>query len=179
MAASKLLFALSGLAIMALAGCTSQSPSTTTVKVADPQADFAALHAAYNDHPFRGGQDTPMHEWLLLKDDRLNLIHWNTDNPADATGILWVGDGFAAKGCIGPGGVSREEIDAGSVHFHKETSANWDQGHMTDPSNPNIQGYWLRHIQVDPAASMMGTPASPVGEVYKLMDSTGNAPACA
>lgn len=172
--ASKLLFALAGFALVTLAGCTSQ----TTTPTVDPKAAFAPLHAAYKDHPFTGGQQTPMHEWLKEQDGRLLLIHWNTDNPSDATGILWVGDGFYAKGCIGNGGVSRDQIAAGYVHFHKESAAKWDQGHMTDPSNPNLQGYWLRHIQIDSTASMMGTPASPVGEVYKLMDSTGNAPAC-
>ena len=177
MAGIKLLLAVAAITLTALAGCTSQGP-TETKTVADPKASFAALHAAYKDQPYKGGQQTPMHEWLLQDDGRLLLIHWNTDNPADATGILWVGDGFKAKGCEGPGGVSQAQIDAGYVHFHKESAANWDQGHMTDPSNPNVQGYWLRHIQVDPQAAMPGTQPSPVGEVYKLMDSTGNAPAC-
>lgn len=174
MAASHLLLATATLAF-ALAGCTSND----TDNEADPRAAYANLHAAYNDHPYKGGQQTPMHEWLLGKDGRLIFIHWNTDNPADATGILWTGDGFKAKGCIGAGGVSQAQIAAGYVHFHKETSDNWDRAHMTDPANPDAMGYWLRHIQVDPQAAMPGTTPSPVGEVYKLMDSTGNAPSCA
>jgi hypothetical protein len=164
-------FILAAVALLALAGCT------TSTTMAPPEA-FKPLHAAYNDQPFKGGQMTPQHEWYLGADKRLLFIHWDAEDPAKATKVLWVGDGFYAKGCIGPGGVSAEQVAAGFVHFHKETSPQWDQAHHTVAGNPDVMGYWLRHIQVDPQAAMPGTMPSPVGEVYKLMDSTGNAPSC-
>ncbi len=150
----------------ALAGCT--APGGT--------ADFTQFHTVYDDQPFTGGQATPFHEWLVQGDELL-FLHWNNEDPAQADGLLFTGDGFRGMGCIGAGGVSQQQIDAGFVHFHKESSPDWASGHHTT-SDPTTVGWWLRHIQADPAADPMGVGASAVGDVYPLMPSYETAPAC-
>lgn len=170
---AKTLLATLAFAGLVLAGCTSSDSAGT----ASTDQSVSQLHAAFHDQPFRGGQDTPMHEWVTHADGRLSFLHWNTEDPLDADGIWFVGDGIKAKGCKGAGGISQAQYDAGYVHFHKESAADWNVGHGTDASNPNLMGYWLRHIQVDPTADPMGIGAKPVGDPYPLMASS-NAPAC-
>ncbi len=165
MAKAILLVALLG--ATALAGCTTQSDAS------DQQAMFLDL---YDDQPFGGGQATPFHTWLV-SGDRLQFMHWNNEDPAEADGLFFTGDGFRAMGCIGAGGVSQAEVDAGYVHFHKESAPTWGEGHHTN-SDPTTMGWWLRHLQVDPNADPMSVGASAVGDVYPLMPSYESAPAC-
>lgn len=163
----KSILALLALGALALAGCASDSDDNETL---------AQLRSVYVDTPLKGGQETPMHTWLQTSPNSLLFLHWNKEDPADATGLWFVGDGIRAKGCIGAGGISQAQIDAGYVHFHKENAADWDQGHHT--STPSTMGYWLRHVAADDGVDPMGIGASPRGEVYALMPSGGNAPAC-
>lgn len=164
------MFALLALAGLALAGCAQPS-----APAADRSVD--QLHGAYHEQPYKGGQATPMHEWIDHGDGRVSFIHWNAEDPRAADGIWFVGDGVKAMGCIGTGGISQAQYDAGYSHFHKESAANWDMGHGADPADPGLMGFWLRHVQVDPAADPMGTGAKPVGEPYPLAPSS-NAPTC-
>ena len=170
---AKSLLALLALSGLALAGCTDADGDAADAE----DQSVHQLHAAFHDQPYRGGQATPMHEWIDHGDGLISFIHWNAEDPASADGIWFVGDGIKAKGCIGSGGISQAQYNAGYVHFHKESAANWDMGHGANPTNPNLMGYWLRHIQVDPDADPMSTGASPVGDPYSLMPSS-NAPTC-
>lgn len=158
------------LTTVVLAGCTSEPSTGDTV--------LDQLAATYVDQPFKGGQDTPEHSWLLPTSDTMLFLHWDHVEPREASSLLFVGDGFRAKGCIGAGGVSQAQINDGFVHFHKETSSNWDQGHHTS-ANPNTMGWWLRHVgATDGPGPMPGMPAISEGEIYPLMPSNENAPAC-
>ena len=163
-----------GLASLAFAGCTTSGDGDSTGDVVLEQ-----LSATFVDKPFKGGQDTPEHTWLQVTSDSILFNHWNHADPGQASGLMFVGDGFRAKGCIGSGGVSQEQVDDGFVHFHKETSDNWDRGHHTNPDNPNVMGYWLRHVgAIDSPGPMPGMPPIVRGAVYPLMPSHENAPAC-
>lgn len=135
------------------------------------------LRAEYTDNPFKGGQETPAHLFKKTGEGRYDFLHFNDADPAKADGLMFTGDAFRAKGCVGSGGISQAQIADGYVHFHKETSANWDQGHHTN-SNPNTMGYWFKHVAAEEGVDPMGIGASPKGEVYPLMPSHENAPAC-
>lgn len=164
--AAKLLLTTISLLAVTLAGCTGSGDET-----------LAQLRSTYTDQPFKGGQDTPEHTWLMPTRDTVLFLHWNHRDPAQADGLLFVGDGFRAKGCIGPGGVTQSQIADGYVHFHKETAAQWDQGHHTD--GPSTMGWWLRHVGAkNGAGPMPGMPDIVEGEIYALMPSYENAPAC-
>jgi hypothetical protein len=173
--ATKVLLAALGMASLALAGCTTEDAGTPSTA----DSVLAQLRATYVDQPYRGGQATPEHTWLRVSTDSILFLHWNHADPAQATGLLFVGDGFRARGCVGEGGVSQQQIDAGFVHFHKESSANWDQGHHTS-ADPTLIGWWLRHVGAtdSPMAMMPGMPDIHQGEVYPLMPSHENAPEC-
>lgn len=120
-----------------------------------------------------------MHTWMQVSSDTLYFLHWNMEDPMEATGLWFVGDGFMAKGCIGSGGVSQAQIDDGYVHFHKTVSPNWDQAHHTIAGSPGVMGWWLRHVGVeDGIQAGPGAPMSHTGEVYPLMPSVENAPVC-
>jgi hypothetical protein len=166
MASPLILLATLSLATLALAGCTSDDNKT-----------LDQLRAAYDDQPFRGGQATPMHTWLQTSPDTLLFLHWNHEDPLKATGLWFVGDGFRARGCVGVGGISQAQIADGYVHFHKESSPNWDQAHHS--SDRNVMGWWLRHVGVEDGIQPgPGAPISEEGKVYPLMPSYESAPAC-
>lgn len=172
-----------GMVSTVFAGCTAEpgdTDSETQSMDSVPSAGDAVLtqlHDLYVDSPFMGGQDTPRHTFLQEDDGRIAFLHWNHLDPSQATGLLFVGDAFRAQGCVGEGGIAQEQIDSGYVHFHKETAANWDQGHHTSDDS-TVMGYWFRHIAAAPGVDPMGIGASEPGEVYNLMPSHENAPAC-
>ena len=78
--------------------------------------------------------------------------------------------------CKGEEGVTQDEIDAGYVHFHKESAASWDMGH--GGSTGSQVGYWLRHVAAQDGVEMMPGVVSMAGEIYPLMPSTAGLPAC-
>lgn len=160
-----------------LAGCTA----------ADNEELVATLHASYKDQPFKGGQETPDHEWSFIDSSREHIafLHWmpetrdgqSTDGDAEQADHLFAtGEGFKARWCKGTGGVSQAQIDAGFVHFHKETSANWDAGHGGDSATQ--VGFWLRHIAAESGIEMMPGVVSQAGKVYPLMPTTSGLPDC-
>ena len=165
-----------------LAGCTADDASSSSEdRVA------AQLHSAYNDHPFMGGQMTPDHEWSFVNagKEEIAFLHWmgtthaghSISGDAEKGDHLFAtGDGFKGRWCRGDDGVTQEQIDAGFVHFHKESAANWDAGH--GGSSASQVGFWLRHVAAQSGVEMMPGVKSVAGEVYPLMPSTGNLPAC-
>jgi len=172
---------IASLLSVALAGCTgadTEGPESTPVQENSVGDDILAqLKALYVDQPMKGGQQTPAHLFLDQGDGSYLFLHFNNPDVSQATGLAFVGDAFRAKGCVGPGGIHQAQIDAGYVHFHKETAANWDQGHHTN-SDPDTDGYWFRHIAAADGVDPMGIGAVPKGQVYPLMPSHENAPAC-
>lgn len=147
----------------------------------------AQLHAAYKDQPFKGGQATPDHEWSFTDGTnvRIAFLHWmgkDSDgkdtgaDPEKADVLFATGDGFKSRWCKGAGGIDQVLIDAGFVHFHKETSATWDAGH--GGSDKNQVGFWLRHIAAKDGVEMMPGVVSRAGDVYPLMPSTSGLPDC-
>lgn len=171
---------VASLLALALAGCTTQSDAEADAAAGgDSVGDdvLAQLRALYVDNPMKGGQATPAHQFLDQGDGRFLFLHWNNPDASKATGLAFVGDAFRARGCVGDGGVTQAQIDAGYVHFHKQSAANWDQGHHAD-SDPDTMGYWFRHIAAAPGVDPMNVGAVPTGEVYPLMPSHENAPSC-
>lgn len=169
--------ALGGLVLAtALTGCVGKTGGDSLV---------AQLHAAYKDQPYKGGQQTPDHEWALTDSTHVIFLHWmgkdskdqeTGGDPEKADVLFATGDGFKATWCKGVGGISQSEIDAGYVHFHKETSANWDAGHGgTDKAQV---GWWLRHVAAKDGVAMMPGVVSQAGKVYPLMPSTSGLPDC-
>lgn len=173
---------IASLLSVTLAGCTGTAGTEDTNQTHTHEASvgddiLAQLKALYTDQPFKGGQETPRHLFLDQGDGTYAFLHFNHVDVEQATGLAFVGDAFYAQGCVGEGGISQAQIDAGYVHFHKETSANWDAGHHAD-DDPNTMGYWFRHIAAADGVDPMGIGAVPQGEVYPLMPSHENAPAC-
>lgn len=165
------------IAMVALAGCTGSSQDRLA----------SQLHSAYDDQPFKGGQETPDHEWSFVNDarDQILFLHWmGNDHAGHAIGgdaekgdvLFATGDGFKGRWCLGSEGVTQEEIDAGFVHFHKETAANWDAGH--GGTSASQVGFWLRHVAAQSGVEMMPGVVSRAGEVYPLMPSTAGLPEC-
>lgn len=170
---------------VALSGCAGTGSSGAEKLV-------STLHASYNDQPFKGGQPTPDHEWSWTDGSgakgKIALLHWmpkthdGTDTGGDAEKadhLFATGDGFKARFCGGTGGVSEDQWNAGYVHFHKETSADWNAGHGGD--SKDRVGYWLRHIAAESGIEMMDGVVSKAGEVYLLMPSAPeyeDVPAC-
>lgn len=165
---------------IALAGCTGGSEADKLL---------ATLHATYNDQPYKGGQATPDHEWAYTDGSgaggRIAFLHWmpttyagkeTGGDPEKADHLFATGDGFKAKWCKGDGGISQDLINVGYVHFHKETSANWDAGH--GGTSATQVGYWLRHVAAEGGIEMMPGVVSKAGEVYPLMPSTSGLPDC-
>lgn len=179
--ASKSIFLLLTFASAALAGCTESQNAGGPDANADTSSlgddVLAQLRAVYTDQPMKGGQATPSHTFLQMDDGHIAFLHWNHADPAQATGLMFVGDAIRLPGCVGEGGLTQEMIDDGYVHFHKESAAQWDQGHHTT-DDPARMGYWFRHIAAAPGVDPMGVGASAVGEVYPLMPSYENAPDC-
>jgi hypothetical protein len=162
-----------------LAGCAGSSPSGDALA--------SQLHSAYRDQPFKGGQPTPDHEWAFIdaSQSRISFLHWmhedsrgrSTGGDAEKADVLFAtGDGFKGRWCRGSAGITQEQIDAGYVHFHKETSANWDAGHGA--TSPSQVGYWLRHVAARDGVEMMPGVVSKAGQVYPLMPTTGNLQDC-
>lgn len=160
---------------LALSGCTGASSSGLAKE----------LHDAYNDLPYRGGQLTPDHEWAQTDAEHLVFLHWMpTDSQGKETGgdtdkadvLFATGDGFKARWCKGAGGITQAQIDAGYVHFHKETAAEWNAGHGGDTKAQ--VGYWLRHVAARSGVDMMPGVTSQAGKVYPLMPSTSGLPDC-
>lgn len=168
---------------VAFAGCTGTSDEPNTEIPAhghDASAGDAVLdqlRALYVDQPMKGGQATPSHTWLDNGDGTIHFLHWNDADPMMATGLLFVGDAFYAQGCVGAAGITQDDIDAGYAHFHKETHADWNQGHHTD-DDPTTMGYWFRHVAAAANVDPMGVGASDIGDAYPLMVSYEDAPAC-
>lgn len=168
------------LVVTALAGCTTNDKGGT-----DGLA--STLHASYDDQPFMGGQQTPDHEWSFIDDShtRIAFLHWmdktragkDTGHDAEKADHLFAtGDGFKGKWCKGDGGITPAQIDSGYVHFHKESSPNWDAGH--GGSDKSQVGYWLRHVAAESGIEMMPGVVSKAGEVYPLMPTTTGLPNC-
>ncbi len=164
------------LAGLALAGCTTKEDSDSATDVA------SQLHAAYKDQPFKGGQETPDHEWSFVDAAKthISFLHWmehdGSHDAETATELFATGDGFKGTWCKGDSGVTDEQISAGYVHFHKESSPNWDAGHGA--TDKNQVGYWLRHVAAKGGVEMMPGVVSKAGQVYPLMPSTSNLPEC-
>lgn len=176
---SRVLLSLLALGAVAMAGCTTAPPSQPAL--------VQQMHDAYVDRPFMGGQGTPDHEWAVVDSGRTQLafLHWmDKDAKGQATGgdpekadvLFATGDGQKGRWCLGSEGILQKEIDAGYVHFHKETSANWDAGH--GGTGPAQVGYWLRHVAAINGVAMMPGVVSKAGQVYPLMPSTAGLPSC-
>lgn len=168
---------LGGVALVA--GCTSGTDNSDSTLTNAPTNTAASSNdalktqalALYTSKPFN--TNTPEHSWLETSDGRLTFLHWNDADPAKATGLMFTGDGFKGKFCVGDAGVTKEEYDAGFVHFHSANAANWDAGHNAAGAdgNPDTDGWWLRHIGAGTMQmEMMGMPMDiKKGEVFPLM----------
>lgn len=165
---------------VALAGCTGGS---------DADKLISTLHATYSDQPYKGGQQTPDHEWAYTDGTgaggRIVFLHWmpktyagteTGGDPEKADHLFATGDGFKGRWCSGDDGVTPAEVSAGYVHFHKESSANWDAGH--GGTSATQVGYWLRHVAAESGIEMMPGVVSKAGEIYPLMPSTSGLPDC-
>lgn len=157
-----------------LAGCTSAPDASTTpaptahAGTAPAGADGlkAQALALYVSTPFTTTNDksrhnTPEHSWLDTNDGRLTFLHWDHTDPAQATGLLFTGEGLRGKNCLGAEGVTQEEYDAGFVHFHSAVAPNWDAGHNAAGADgaADTEGWWLRHIgAATMSMTMMGMP---------------------
>lgn len=161
-----------------VAGCatdTDNSIGTPTHAGASGGSSDDALKAQalalYTSKPFN--TDTPEHTWLETSDDEMVFHHWNHADPQQATALLFTGEGLRGKFCVGDAGVTQSEYDAGYVHFHSATAANWDAGHNAGGANgdPATDGWWLRHIGAgDMTMNMMGEEMTiRKGEVFPLM----------
>lgn len=160
---------------LVLAGCA--AGPARTVSAVDQ------LHRAYEDQPFSASQrPTPDHEWSFIDTShaRVAFLHWmphgSSHDAETATELFATGDAIAGKACLGAGGVSQDQIDAGYVHFHKKSAPNWDAGHGWDSKDQ--EGFWLRHVAVKGGVEMMGPGPSVSGQVYRMMDSTANLKPC-
>lgn len=190
---NKLLMTLLVAATTLVAGCASEDGTANAGGSATPPAPSNGGHgtmtdgssalkaqalALYTATPFTTTNDvsphnTPAHTWLALDADHVQFLHWDHDDPAKATGLLFVGDGFRGKFCVGAGGVTRSQYDAGFVHFHTAEAPNWDAGHNAGGNDgaPTTDGWWLRHIgAADMTMTMMGMEMQvEKGEVFPLM----------
>lgn len=170
------------LIVVAFAGCVGKTGGDDLVK---------EMHAAYGDQPFKGGQLTPDHEWSFTDSSGkvIAFFHWmpkdskdkeTGGDPEKADVLFATGDGFKGRWCknsLGDeGGIFQSQIDAGYVHFHKETSATWDTGH--GGTEKSQVGYWLRHVAAKDGVEMMPGVVSQKGKVYPLMPSTSGLPNC-
>lgn len=164
--------------LVALAGCAGTSTQGGLVK---------QLHDAYVDQPYKGGQATPDHEWAYIDSskNRIAFLHWmpkdskdkeTGGDPEKADVLFATGDGFKGTWCLGSGGITQAQIDAGYVHFHKETSATWDAGH--GGTEKTQVGWWLRHIAAGDGVEMMPGVVSKKGQVYHLMPTWANLSPC-
>lgn len=135
------------------------------------------LHAFFSDQPFLGPGSsmdpvpggTPAHEWRTLSDGRLEYLHWDNSDPALATKLLFVGDAVGPlMGCMGEGGVSQAQIDAGYDHFHKLHAASFAAGHHMDASDAHAMGYWLRHLDANDGSVFHGLDSTNLGAANPL-----------
>jgi hypothetical protein len=127
--------------------------------------------ALYTSKPFN--TNTPEHTWLETGDGHMTFLHWNDVDPAKATGLLFTGEGFKGKFCVGDAGVTKSEYDAGFVHFHSAVAPNWDAGHNAGGADgaSTTDGWWLRHVgAADMTMTMMGMEMTiEKGKVFPLM----------
>lgn len=135
------------------------------------------LHGFFSDDPFLGPGSsteavpggTPAHEWRKLSDGRLEYLHWDNADPANATKLLFVGDAVGPlMGCLGEGGVSQAQIDAGYNHFHKLRAASFAAGHHMDPNDARAMGYWLRHLDANDGSVFYGLDSTNLGAANPL-----------
>ena len=171
---AKLVLATLALAALTLAGCSSLSGTdgattetkTVTASPAGQSSLHAQLHGFFSDMPYLGAGSsmiavpggTPAHEWHVLPDGRLEYLHWDNADPTMAEKLLFVGDTLPGPvmGCLGEGGVTQAQIDAGYTHFHKLHAGSFDAGHHMDPNDPHAMGYWLRHVSADDGSIFHG-----------------------
>jgi len=121
---AKLVLAALALALLALAGCSSSTPSADamTPTTAQQSTLHAQLHGFFDDTPYLGAGSsmmavpggTPAHEWHVLPDGRLEYLHWDAADPTMAEKLLFVGDTLPgpSMGCLGAGGVTQAQLDA-------------------------------------------------------------------
>lgn len=137
----------------------------------------AQLHGFFSDDPFLGPDGsadlvpggTPAHEWRSLVDGRLEFLHWDDADPMRATKLLFVGDAVGPlMGCLGEGGVSQAQIDAGYDHFHKLHAASFAAGHHMDPNDAHAMGYWLRHLDANDGSVFHGLDSTKLGAANPL-----------
>jgi hypothetical protein len=177
-------YALGALAAaLVLAGCTS-SPPPAGGDGAGATGSTATLgmkmSAFYDDTPLTGGQAQPFipeHLFFNQPDGGFLFLHFDQLDPKQSDMLMFTGDAFPGRFCKGEAGATQAEMDAGYVHFHKETSANWDAGH--GGTSATQVGFWLRHVAAESGIEMMPGVVSKAGDVYPLMPSTSGLPDCA
>ncbi len=180
---AKLILALLAVGALALAGCMSDTSapmtvtktSTQTVQATNDSPLHAQLHQFYNQQPYKaagtsmadvpGG--TPDHEWRVLQDGRLEYLHWDTASSngdiSKADKLLFIGDGVPGLDCLGVGGISQAQIDAGYNHFHKLHAGSFAAGHHMDPADNHVTGYWLRHLAPADGSIFFGLDSTHLG----------------
>ena len=107
------------------------------------QDDIEVLNAFFDDEPMRGDQAepyTPRHVWKWITEDVFMFLEYDTENPADATALEYIGIGVRGQF------TEADQPHPDFTHFHQWYADSWDGAHGGDEGD---HGYWLIHIAVD------------------------------
>ncbi len=161
------------LALTALAGCTADDadddgdtpPVTPTQPTSPPNFDPAPmgreltsqeiqeLALVFNDEPLTGGQEPwPAHLLKWINDDTFVLLHFDNDDPLQATQLLWYGIGVRGVFC------AEDQPSPDFVHFHQRDAPTYAEGHGGQVGE---EGYWLLHLNVRDFESPFGQTGAP------------------
>lgn len=163
--------ASAALASFALAGgLQAQADASAEVPAAAVAAVGEQLVRGFTpESPFT--PDAPDHLWLDNGDGTFLLLHF--DKPlGEATKIIYTGWAVKGRWCA-------QDQPEGFTHFHRTAKvAAWDAGH--GGSKPGEEGYWLKHIAVEPfeMPEMMGMPARRVEAGLDRMFMPTQPPTC-
>ncbi len=101
--------------------------------------DIERLNSLFDDEPLQGGQETPEHVWKWVNEDVFIFLHYNHEDPSEASELNWYGLGVRGEFC------ESAQPHADFTHFHQWESDSWEGGHG---GPARAQGYWLLHAGV-------------------------------
>ncbi len=111
--------------------------------------EIAAMVAVFRDEPLTGGQEPwPSHRLLWISNETFILIHFDAENPLEATRVNWVGIGTKGVFC------AQDQPGPEFTHFHKYSAATYAEGHGGEAG---AMGYWLLHVWINPDVNPFGT----------------------